>query len=58
MLVFSTDEQPPRADKPHIKADGRTIIFATPLGNRVGFAEEGHAFPVAEAVLAYMERTA
>lgn len=56
MVVFPTDETPPRADKPHIQANGRTIIFTTPAGNRIGFAEEGHAFGVAANVLAYMRR--
>lgn len=58
MIVFRTDQVPPRIDKPHICADQRTIIFHTPLGNRIGWAEEGHAFAVAEAVLAHQRRAA
>lgn len=58
MLVFPTDDKPPRADKPHIRADARTIIFTTPRGNREGFAEEGHAFGVAANILVYMRRQA
>lgn len=56
MVVFPTEQQPPRADKPHICADRQTIIFCTPIGNRIGWAEEGHAFGVAQAILAYMRR--
>lgn len=61
MLSFKAgdNEHPPRGDKPHICADGQTIFWHDALsGFRIGFAEEGHAFPVAEAVLANMRRRA
>lgn len=59
MVVFPTDATPPRADKPHICADGRSVIFVSPFGNRIGFAEdESHTFGVAANVRDYMRRMA
>lgn len=56
MLIFPTEQIPPRPDKPHICADMQSIVFSTFRGNRIGFAEEDCVFQVAISVLEYMQR--